>query len=572
MKGMACQTYQYSPLDATTPHIRLLKVLPGLDDDVIRLELDNVQVDDETLQYDAISYTWGTDNAMREVKIANKSLLLRTNIWQFFKHCRRTKLTMNKLWVDSVCINQEDHVERTAQVRYMAAIFAKAGRVLIWLGGDVSCLPLMSIVAERKPMHGTQDQDYQENLFFKPTKDGTKDGHTMVRADILQDFANIMYSSYWWRVWIIQEICLNSRTYIVAGKLLLDLSLLLKLKKWIYSSTLESTVIPKFHLETANAHVMRLRSFVGLESSLNPVALHLVHLRKVLGLVEEAHKTKSPQTLGALLSRLCHQVCQEPRDMIYGMMGLLSEEIRSKITITYTSPVEDLFLQALFCLAEEVKYNKRGSPLTSLLCYLLKSLKLSPLEVALYIEMQDICHPIHDQRVTINRDLNHFSFLHPCTKPGRTPLASCRRSQSGLRREEETAHEPDAVFLGHPFIDEETIYHQTAGYKFQLAKCCDASVLCCDFDYNIRLCLVRHASDNSQSLLTIVKRHRDDDFEYYRPISLPNDVKNALEDRVNGIRKFSDVWKASEESQDVPITCTTRELMYLLSWRDEWKF
>jgi hypothetical protein len=105
---MACETYQYSSLDTTTPHIRLLKMLPGLDDDVIRLELDNVQVDDETLQYDAMSYIWSPDNAMQEVKIANKSLLLQTNIWQFFKHSRSNKFTMHKLWVDSVCINQED--------------------------------------------------------------------------------------------------------------------------------------------------------------------------------------------------------------------------------------------------------------------------------------------------------------------------------------------------------------------------------------------------------------------------------------------------------------------------------
>jgi hypothetical protein len=38
------------------------------------------------------------------------------------------------LWVDALCINQEDTTERNHQVMQMGAIYEKAKRVVVWLG------------------------------------------------------------------------------------------------------------------------------------------------------------------------------------------------------------------------------------------------------------------------------------------------------------------------------------------------------------------------------------------------------------------------------------------------------
>ncbi|KAI1326194.1 heterokaryon incompatibility protein-domain-containing protein [Xylariaceae sp. FL0255] len=42
----------------------------------------------------------------------------------------------NLLWVDAICINQRDDVEKTAQVRIMREIYARAKRTVIWLGRE----------------------------------------------------------------------------------------------------------------------------------------------------------------------------------------------------------------------------------------------------------------------------------------------------------------------------------------------------------------------------------------------------------------------------------------------------
>jgi hypothetical protein len=98
-------------------------------------------------------------------------------------------VTTNKLWIDSICINQEDTVEKTAQERCMAEIFATLRRVLIWLGEDVSRLPLMRLVAKRKSISDAQGMDSDENRFCEPRKQA----HMAPRLDILQDFVKIIW-------------------------------------------------------------------------------------------------------------------------------------------------------------------------------------------------------------------------------------------------------------------------------------------------------------------------------------------------------------------------------------------
>ena len=51
---------------------------------------------------------------------------------------RRTE-TDRTLWIDAICINQDDMAERNAQVAMMADIYDRAMNVCVWLGeGDES--------------------------------------------------------------------------------------------------------------------------------------------------------------------------------------------------------------------------------------------------------------------------------------------------------------------------------------------------------------------------------------------------------------------------------------------------
>jgi hypothetical protein len=44
------------------------------------------------------------------------------------------RMSASKIWVDAICINQEDNAEKSQQVQQMAQIYSKAIGALVWLG------------------------------------------------------------------------------------------------------------------------------------------------------------------------------------------------------------------------------------------------------------------------------------------------------------------------------------------------------------------------------------------------------------------------------------------------------
>ncbi|KAH9221926.1 heterokaryon incompatibility, partial [Leptodontidium sp. 2 PMI_412] len=100
-------------------------------------------------------------------------------------HAIRDRRNVTIIWVDALCINQEDIPERSEQVRWMGDIYRTAYRVLVWLGdaGDDSDMLF----------------DYQSQRFAGPI-DGNR------KARLKTAFEALCSRPYWRRVWIIQEV------------------------------------------------------------------------------------------------------------------------------------------------------------------------------------------------------------------------------------------------------------------------------------------------------------------------------------------------------------------------------
>ncbi len=81
----------------------------------------------------ALSYTWG-DHRSDSLSIWTIVLpRLRENLSLALQHFEQEELAL-RIWIDSICINQNDKEEMTQQVSMMADIFARARMVLAWLG------------------------------------------------------------------------------------------------------------------------------------------------------------------------------------------------------------------------------------------------------------------------------------------------------------------------------------------------------------------------------------------------------------------------------------------------------
>ena len=51
----------------------------------------------------------------------------------------------HKIWIDALCINQDDREEKAEQIPCMSAIYGRAERVVVWLGEHVDGSELVMI-------------------------------------------------------------------------------------------------------------------------------------------------------------------------------------------------------------------------------------------------------------------------------------------------------------------------------------------------------------------------------------------------------------------------------------------
>ncbi|KAG8526107.1 uncharacterized protein KY384_000100 [Bacidia gigantensis] len=84
-------------------------------------------------QYEALSYTWGSSERPYSIRCETKRLFITKNLHSALIHLRPSD-GYRYLWVDALCIDQENIPERNSQVRRMHDVYRSAHRVVVWLG------------------------------------------------------------------------------------------------------------------------------------------------------------------------------------------------------------------------------------------------------------------------------------------------------------------------------------------------------------------------------------------------------------------------------------------------------
>lgn len=143
----------YTRLNDERYEFRILQLLPGTGEEVVRCQLSIV-----TLQcappYEALSYAWGTSESEIPILVDGKPRKVMVNLYSALLHLRRADVSLS-LFVDAVCIHQEDLVEKGQQVQLMGSIFKHCTRVYVWLGA-APIVPSRSLVKDNEV--GTVDE------------------------------------------------------------------------------------------------------------------------------------------------------------------------------------------------------------------------------------------------------------------------------------------------------------------------------------------------------------------------------------------------------------------------------
>jgi hypothetical protein len=136
-------------------------------------------------------------------------------------------------WIDTVCINQDDVEERSAEVSRMGTIYSRAHQVIIWLGPEFEN---SSLAIETLRSIG-KDVRYKFT-----THSAIGSGTALLQQDPKAISAketewvairNLLYRKWFTRLWILQEIKLSRQAVVIVESSELPLDMFRSSIHWI---------------------------------------------------------------------------------------------------------------------------------------------------------------------------------------------------------------------------------------------------------------------------------------------------------------------------------------------------
>jgi hypothetical protein len=197
--------YPYQPISSTAgqPLIRLLEVFPGLPEDPLLGTFASQPLTFAAGQgpfWIAVSYAWERQTPCESLSVDDHDLPITSNVAQIVRDLRETGRT-TVLWIDAVCINQADAIEKVSQLRVMRDIYEKAKEVVIWLRLPEQVAAPNLVIASQWLRDKIVDQSCAMPTL--PLESAFRHDHPNLEWDA--PFHKLTKSEWFQRVWIIQE-------------------------------------------------------------------------------------------------------------------------------------------------------------------------------------------------------------------------------------------------------------------------------------------------------------------------------------------------------------------------------
>ncbi|KAF5869481.1 putative het-domain-containing protein [Botrytis fragariae] len=210
--------------------IRILKLLPSIKQNApIKCRLTELNIDKYVSHgyktpgpYEALSYVWGSRSGSILIDCNGKSLLVTENCHTALVRLRR-RLWRRTLWIDSICIDQEEskpsEEERVVQIQLMGEVYRIARCVIVWLGQcSVSTRKTLMILqaAAILKLSGERIPDFfletwREDILRKLV-DQLRDNTTFY-----QSWIELQNNSWFSRCWTIQEVAFSRKCVVNWG-------------------------------------------------------------------------------------------------------------------------------------------------------------------------------------------------------------------------------------------------------------------------------------------------------------------------------------------------------------------
>ncbi|KAI4648323.1 hypothetical protein J4E93_004735 [Alternaria ventricosa] len=203
--------FVYDPLPAG--YIRLLTPTPSEAADGHTWKIQTVALDRPDLEFDALSYVWGSDSERLRITLNGCAMQVHRNLYIALPYLARRGDggPVRPIWIDAICINQADREEKMVQIREMNRVYKQAKRVWVWLGitkhQDRIPDALRFLENLRDEKEGQQHRNIDE-LYGKLSFD---------TLDAKPALCHVVLNDWFGRLWVLQEAALAREVTFLCG-------------------------------------------------------------------------------------------------------------------------------------------------------------------------------------------------------------------------------------------------------------------------------------------------------------------------------------------------------------------
>lgn len=334
--------------------IRLVRVLPSLKEGSPQCYITTHSI---TQSFTALSYTWGDPGSHGTTWLNDVEYKVRHNLWQFLLLASR-ELHDSLIWIDALCIDQNNRTEKSQQVGRMGDIYQASSKTLTFLAEEHH-IARSSMIATCEVGKKLRDLDSDLRKCLQILQMKTIDRQSTNSGDLLADTSNdvsvvevlkflsgIVSHSYWTRLWVIQEITLTrARNSIVFGNAKVSFTVFVQLVSYICGTYNESTLEQQISglsqeimFKTPDMWLLEI-----LECTTDPVRRGLT-TDDFFPSAVVARPELDKENFLHLMARVQTTLCSDRRDKLYGLRAF--QNSGEKFAVNYDEDIYNLYFRA----------------------------------------------------------------------------------------------------------------------------------------------------------------------------------------------------------------------------------
>ncbi|KAI2473329.1 heterokaryon incompatibility protein-domain-containing protein [Annulohypoxylon bovei var. microspora] len=342
----------YRPLRSNNggAQIRLCSLLPASFESPLSCHIEPFDIS-PTLEFEALSYTWGNPKDLIPIEVNGEMISVTKNLATALTYLRKGS-SERYLWIDAICINQNDLNERSAQVAMMGKIYQTATRVISWLGTrDLLFDPFVEMehatllfdhikfLKKYPPFQEYLEGNGSQTPYSKFEKHKSIFNDGLYSLQLLIGEREREKPAYWQRAWIIQEVASAGRLILQSGPYTISEEDIGLVTEFISSPKVAGLMDGRYEQRKSRSH---FRSDLFVPISIYRSLLYPNQEDKE----KRVARIRGPMKILSLLRHNRSRFCADKRDKVYAILGLsdLGSSTHPGIIVDYNKPIPEVYI------------------------------------------------------------------------------------------------------------------------------------------------------------------------------------------------------------------------------------